>query len=433
MALESGTYINSLNAVNPAATDGIAQADDHMRLIKSTVKASFPGVTGAVSSTHTELNALDGFTGTVADLNYAKDLRATGVTVAELDNLDGFTGAVADLNYAKDLRATGVTSTEFDYLDGVTSNIQTQLGNIITNGGSGNITTTGNVESTFAVTAAGVLHAGDTDTGMTFLNNQIHLKAGGKIHAAFSSSVDGSGNDGITLASTTTLYDNCELRLGNQGNSGAGGGDLVLVHRSSDSLNKISANGGGGLDIQAHQITLRDNGGAIVADFSSDGSSTRLHHAGTVRLKTSTSGVQLFGALSKASGSFKIDHPLAAKADTHHLVHSFVEGPQADNIYRGTVDLIDGVASVNIDTASGMTDGTFVALNGNVQCFTSNESDFIAVKGSVSTNVLSIVAQDAASTATVSWMVVGERHDPHMIATDWTDSNGKVIVEPAKE
>ena len=49
-------------------------------------------------------------------------------TAAELNKLDGFTGVAADLNYAKDLRATGVTSTEFDYLDGVTSNIQTQLG-----------------------------------------------------------------------------------------------------------------------------------------------------------------------------------------------------------------------------------------------------------------------------------------------------------------
>jgi hypothetical protein len=94
MALESGTYINSLNASNPAATDGIAQADDHMRLIKSTVKASFPGVTGAVTSTHTELNALDGFTGVVADLNYAKDLRATGVTAAEFDTLDGVLSAL---------------------------------------------------------------------------------------------------------------------------------------------------------------------------------------------------------------------------------------------------------------------------------------------------------------------------------------------------
>jgi len=50
-------------------------------------------------------------------------------TPAEINKIDGFTGDHNDLNYAKDLRATGVTSTEFDYLDGVTSNIQTQLGN----------------------------------------------------------------------------------------------------------------------------------------------------------------------------------------------------------------------------------------------------------------------------------------------------------------
>lgn len=53
-------------------------------------------------------------------------------TAAELNKLDGFTGAAADLNYAKDLNATGVTATEFDYLDGVTSNIQIQLNSALT-------------------------------------------------------------------------------------------------------------------------------------------------------------------------------------------------------------------------------------------------------------------------------------------------------------
>ena len=48
-------------------------------------------------------------------------------TAAEINKVDGFTGTYEDLNYAKDLRATGVTSTEYDYLDGVTSNIQTQI------------------------------------------------------------------------------------------------------------------------------------------------------------------------------------------------------------------------------------------------------------------------------------------------------------------
>jgi len=138
------------------------------------------------------------------------------------------------------------------------------------------------------------------------------------------------------------------------------------------------------------------------------------------------------GSISKGSGSFKIDHPLPSKTDTHHLVHSFVEAPQADNIYRGSVDLVGGSATVNIDTAAGMTDGTFVLLNTNVQCFTSNESGWTAIKGSVSGNTLTITAQDSDCTDTISWMVVGERHDQHMKDTEWTDSDGKVIVEPKK-
>jgi len=153
---------------------------------------------------------------------------------------------------------------------------------------------------------------------------------------------------------------------------------------------------------------------------------------GNDRWVVTTSGVSTSGSLSKGSGSFKIDHPLPAKTDTHHLVHSFVEAPQADNIYRGSVDLVGGSATVNIDTAAGMTDGTFVLLNTNVQCFTSNESGWTAIKGSVSGNTLTITAQDNTCTDTISWMVVGERHDQHMLDTEWTDENGKVIVEPIK-
>ena len=147
---------------------------------------------------------------------------------------------------------------------------------------------------------------------------------------------------------------------------------------------------------------------------------------------TQAGNLSVTGSLSKGSGSFKIDHPLPSKSDTHHLVHSFLEGPQADLIYRGKVDLVDGSATVNIDTASGMSDGTFVLLCDNVQCFTSNEDGWTAIKGSVSGNTLTITAQDDTSTDTISWMVIGERKDKHMIDTDWTDKNGKVITEPLK-
>jgi hypothetical protein len=159
----------------------------------------------------------------------------------------------------------------------------------------------------------------------------------------------------------------------------------------------------------------------------------------TERLRISSSGtasfsgnVNITGAVSKGSGSFKIDHPLPSMKDTHHLVHSFTESPRADLIYRDKVTLVDGSAIINIDTVAGMTEGTFVLLCDNVQCFTSNESDWSAVKGSVSGNILTIECEDSSSTADVAWMVVGDRQDEHIMDTNWTDENGKPIIEPEK-
>jgi len=139
------------------------------------------------------------------------------------------------------------------------------------------------------------------------------------------------------------------------------------------------------------------------------------------------------GALSKASGSFMIDHPLPEMKETHNLYHSFIEGPRADLIYRGTVRLLNGRATINIDTTSSMTSGTFEALNRDVQSFTSNESDWDPVRSSVVGNVLMIECQNPTSTALISWMVIGERNDQHMYDTDWTDENGRVVPEQLKK
>ena len=101
-----------------------------------------------------------------------------------------------------------------------------------------------------------------------------------------------------------------------------------------------------------------------------------------------------------------------------------------DLIYRGKIDLVDGTATVNIDTKAGMTEGTFVLLNRDIQCFTTNETGWTAIKGSVSGNILTITAQDNTCTDTISWMVIGERQDPTVKGLDLTDADGNLIVEP---
>jgi len=140
--------------------------------------------------------------------------------------------------------------------------------------------------------------------------------------------------------------------------------------------------------------------------------------------------VDVAGALSKGSGSFRIKHPLVSKKNTHQLVHSFIEGPQADLIYRGKVRLVAGRATINIDEAATMTEGTFEALCREIQCFTSNETGWDTVRGKVEGNILTIECQNTESTDEISWLVIGERQDEHMYETNWTDENGKVIVEP---
>ena len=106
MGLETGTYIDSLNTSNPGATDSVAQGDDHIRLLKSTIKNSFPNITGAMTATHTELNLLDGCTANTTELNY--------VDVSTLVTVEASKAVTADANKditgARNLTITGTLS-----------------------------------------------------------------------------------------------------------------------------------------------------------------------------------------------------------------------------------------------------------------------------------------------------------------------------------
>tara|TARA_R100000654_G_scaffold30270_1_gene54985 strand:+ start:199 stop:927 length:729 start_codon:yes stop_codon:yes gene_type:complete len=95
MGLETGTFIDSLNSSNPSAGDPVNEGDDHIRLVKSTVKATFPNISGAVTSTHTELNLLDGVTANTTELNY--------VDVATLGTVEASKAVTVDAN--KDVTA----------------------------------------------------------------------------------------------------------------------------------------------------------------------------------------------------------------------------------------------------------------------------------------------------------------------------------------
>lgn len=96
MPLETATYINTLNSGNPAEDDLAVDGDDHIRLLKAVLLATFPTITGPVTPTLAEINKLSGMTATGVELN---KLSGVTVTTAEINRLGGITGNIqATLN-----------------------------------------------------------------------------------------------------------------------------------------------------------------------------------------------------------------------------------------------------------------------------------------------------------------------------------------------
>lgn len=109
MALENGTYINSLDPANPTITDQIDQGDDHLRLIKSTIKSTFPSITGAVTLTHTQINTLETRMGT-AETNITNLDAAIVSNDQDLATLDAGKANIAGDTFTGDVTIQGTTT-----------------------------------------------------------------------------------------------------------------------------------------------------------------------------------------------------------------------------------------------------------------------------------------------------------------------------------
>jgi len=128
--------------------------------------------------------------------------------------------------------------------------------------------------------------------------------------------------------------------------------------------------------------------------------------------------VNVLGTLTKAAGSFKIDHPL--DPENKYLSHSFVESPDMMNVYNGNVVLDDSG-----QTVVEMPDW-FEALNRDFRYQLTCIGGFapVYIAGKIQDNSFKIAGGTAG--LEVSWQVTGIRHDSYAEAN-------RIPVEENKE
>ena len=293
-----------------------------------------------------------------------------------------------------------------------------------------------------SLVASGALNSGSITSGFGNIDVGSSNIDGGTITAdtALVGTLSTAAQGNITSVGTlTSLTTSGDITMGATDKLYLDGGSNTYIHESSADTMRFFCGGTSRFQIQADGVMI-PSGGLLYLDnggntYITEGSADvmRFYAGGAKQFECSGTNLTVVGALSKGSGSFRIDHPLDSMKDTHDLVHSFIEGPRADLMYRGSVQLSEGTATVDLDDAATMTDGTWELLCRDPQVWVQNEDGWTQVRGSVSGSTLTITAQDEDCTDTVSWLVVAERQDEHMMDTNWTDEDGRVIVEPEKD
>ena len=203
-------------------------------------------------------------------------------------------------------------------------------------------------------------------------------------------------------------------------------GQDISMDSSASGQFAITGNGySAAIALDASNMNIYNNAGSIGIVFGTNE---------TARMSISSGGtVNVVGELTAGTKTFRIDHPLPGMTDTHTLSHASIEGPQADLMYRGSIDLEEGAAIIDLDEAARMTSGTWAVLCRNPQAWVQNETGWTQVRGSVSGSTLTLSAQDDDCADTVSWLVVAERNDSHYTDSKSTDDNGLFRLERNKK
>jgi hypothetical protein len=337
-------------------------------------------------------------------------------------NLDHGTGGVLFGNGASKVLASISAAGNAVFSGTGNSSFMGNLG-IGTTAPSSKLTVAGMIQSTsggFKFPDGTVLTTATMATGLTLVSHDSTLAGAGTgasplgvaAPLALSSALDASvltltstaiGGHGLTATGGPNATG--AIINGGPGTSTYDGGDAIDVYGGGGSSGgaAIYAIGGSG--------SVYSGGYGIVAYAGLEPNFSRIHAA------YFGGNVTVSGSLSKAGGSFKIDHPLDPA--NKYLSHSFVESPDMMNVYNGnivtdargtaTVQLPDWFESLNRDFRYQLT-----VIGQFAQAIVSSE---------IASNQFTI--RTDKPNVKVSWQVTGIRQDP------WADAH-RIPVEEEK-
>jgi hypothetical protein len=285
-----------------------------------------------------------------------------------------------------------------------------------TTGGNGIVTTGGTSTSSAVGTKGGVgldAHGGDESSNAGANGGDaIHATGGsggsggipgfaGIFHGGVIMTADTGGfvlnlGEALTVLGFTPITGTGGIGIAVGGGQGPTSGGIGLEVKGGD-CNGSSGAGGDGVFAQGGNATGSGKGGNGITATPGTG--------GTTFAGQFNGNVNITGSCAKASGTFKIDHPL--DPENKFLYHSFVESPDMKNVYDGVV-VLDAKGEATVELPS-----YFEALNKDFRYQLTSVGGFAPVYVAEKIHENRFKIAGGREGLEVSWQVTGIRQDAY--------------------
>jgi hypothetical protein len=402
MGLESATYVSQLNALNPVgATDPKSQGDDHLRLIKSVLQASFPNISGAMTVSHTRLNAIDatGFTGFAVP---SVKVKATGAAGAGVATTAHRSDAQLLLDLADSYAWTGTHSFSLSItFSGTTytfSNAQPNIYLVETGAAA-------NAKRWREVASGGSLVWQSEDDAITVNRTWLQINRSG---VAIASIAMGNTTDNPTYTFNSSGAFSASNFHTSQLNYDAGtAGFMEIVNRSAGALGlKIYLGAAGSaplvtFDATGHSLLIDGAVGAPVYSYFLD-SDTGGYRIGSGNIGWASDGTLVFQIIAAASGGAKV----ADFGGTQQTV-GFREIPQNIQAANYTCVLADSGKHIYHASGAGAGDVYTIPANASVAfaigtAITFINSDSNSITIAITTDTMTLAGTTTTGTRTLA-------------------------------